>query len=324
MLKATKRGLDHHLTQTLSQIIREKNIRCPSRIFKKEDLLQSLLKDQLLAIESNRLFSEEEKLDFILDLYKIRQVVDLDDHSQLNLQKTQNLPLFQEIFILWKKSKIKAKIISNEKKQFALFIDVGNASHNNEKAYGCLFSVEEGIFFDFSFSAGLKEEYRFSAQILEIIAIDREHFYLALAHTADVYAVFRHRYRQREVSIDDVLLESVHKIDVTGEFSQPLGEPITQAASIVSLTMAGCILRLKEACTEGLRVSIIFTVGKQQLLYYGRTGLPQIGETEEDEDQGEYLVEVQFTESTKAALCYLGEVVYEFRGSKSDAVIGYS
>lgn len=301
-------GLDNQLMQILENLVRHQKIRPASKVFTDTFLLDSLLKQEFKRIDKEISRSGQSQEDYILNLYKIKQVLDLGDHSAYRISTTKDLPLFKEIFILFNEIRLRTKIVVKGKKSFALLLRL---SAEDEETYKHLLSIQEGAVLDLLFSSGIMEDYHFSARITETFVPDTQHFYIELAHTNEVNSIFYRRYRQKDVEIRDAIFCYISDAGSTNTNVLMMTEEV-KPCCITSISMASCLLRMEEQCTEGVRIAIMFSVNGCCCIYYGRLGKP----FEKEEHADKHFVEVQFTQSTKVGLSNLGELVYEFRGSE--------
>ncbi len=301
-------GLDRHLISVLESLVRRYHIRPASKIFRDTLLLDQILKTEFKRIHTDQTCKSGTDSNYVLNLYKIKQVIDLRDYSALNLPSTHFLPLETEVIVLQYKERIGARVISQEKKSFSLFI---RTNAENEKTYTPLFSIKEGEFLDLIYSLGVMDEYYFSAKIKSVDLLAHG-LQITLAHTKEIGSRFYRRFRQKKVDIHDIY---INRLLHPGSEDVLLGTGLDKAfedCSIVSISMAGCVLRMRHPCEEGLHVAINFSVHGVPAIYYGRLGEAY---KESTDGQPSYLVEVQFIQSTKVGLSNLGELVYEFRGS---------
>lgn len=305
---ALKAGLDRHLTQILEKIVYKSETKPPSKIFSNAFLLDSLLRREFQYIEVDFEKSEAEKDDYRLSLYKIKQVLDLGDHSAYRIITTKDLPLFLEMFILSTKMRVQAKIVLKGKKSFSLLVRL-NAE--NERTYAYLLSIVEGNFLDMVFSGGVMEEYYFSAKVTMLMRPDRDYLYMELAHTKEVNSIFYRRYREEEVENIDAAFCMIPNTGTASLTALAMSDELL-SCHVVSVCMAGCILLLDKPIEEGARIALTFSVNEKENVYLGRLG--KCTRKDEEEDDG-YFVSVQFTQSTKVGLSNLGELVYKFRGS---------
>ena len=306
-LSALRAGLDRHLISILESLIRRYHIRPASKIFRDSLVLDNILKNELKRVQTDSAWRYAADSDYVLNLYKIKQVIDLRDHSPSNIPNTRFLPMDAEIIILQYKTRISTRIISQGKKSFSLLM---RTNAENEKTYTPVFSIKEGEFLDLIFSVGVMEEYHFSAKIksVELLAHGTQ---ITLAHTKEISSLFYRRYREKKVDIHDIHMGRLFHPGSEDVLPGDLDEAF-ESSSIVSVSMAGCVLRMSRPCEEGLHVAIGFSVHDVPAVYYGR-----LGEAYKENEHGNpsYLVEVQFIQSTKIGLSNLGELVYEFRGT---------
>lgn len=304
---ALREGLDRRLISILESLIRRYHIRPASKIFRDSLVLDNILKNELKKVQTNSVWRRAANSDYVLNLYKIKQVIDLHNHSPSKISSTRFLPLDAEIIILQYKTRISTRIISQGKKSFSLLM---RANAENEKTYTPVFSIKEGEFLDLIFSVGVMEEYHFSTKIksVELLAHGTQ---ITLAHTKEISSLFYRRYREKKVEIHDIHIgrlfhpgsEDILPRDLDGAFKN---------SSIVSVSMAGCVLRMSQPCEEGLHVAIGFSVHDVPAVYYGRLGKAY---KENKHEPPSYLVEMQFIQSTKIGLSNLGELVCGFRGT---------